>query len=67
MGKESDHIHVVALTRSLKVPLSIEYMDREGSKCNMLTFDPDDREEAKASLFLLYRPGHYDILYPSLP
>jgi len=64
MGKESDHLHVVALTRALNVPLSIEYMDRDGTKCNMLNFNESEHEGSKSSLYLLYRPGHYDILYP---
>ncbi|XP_012940096.1 ubiquitin thioesterase OTUB1 [Aplysia californica] len=68
MGKESDHIHIVALARSVGVPVAVEYMDREGNKCNLLSFSPGEGgeggQEAQPSLFLLYRPGHYDILYP---
>ena len=71
MGKESDHIHIVSLTKALQVPICVEYMDREGDKCNSFTFNPfeDSADSANtataAPVFtLLYRPGHYDILYP---
>ncbi|KAH9512498.1 OTU domain, ubiquitin aldehyde binding [Bulinus truncatus] len=67
MGKESDHIHIVALTRALHVPIVVEYMDREGLTCNSFTFslsDDPERQQQKVALTLLYRPGHYDILYP---
>lgn len=68
MGKESDHIHIVCLTKALQVPICVEYMDREGDKCNSIIFNPfegsDDSAEAAPAFTLLYRPGHYDIIYP---
>lgn len=67
MGRESDHIHIVALTKALKVPVCVEYMDREGHSCNSFNFNPNDEVDSatvKPDLTLLYRPGHYDILYP---
>jgi len=62
MGRESDHIHIVALARAAQVAIGVEYMDRDGDKCNLLTFSPGDTE-VKPSICLLYRPGHYDVLY----
>lgn len=62
MGRESDHIHIVALARAAQVAVGVEYMDRDGDKCNLLTFSPGDTE-VKPSICLLYRPGHYDVLY----
>ena len=63
MAKESDHIHIIALSNVLKTTVQIEYMDRGGDehKVNHHCF-PDDG--SKPSIYLLYRPGHYDILYP---
>nr|XP_054928434.1 ubiquitin thioesterase OTUB1-like isoform X2 [Dermacentor andersoni] len=62
MYKESDHIHVISLTRNLGVGVRIQYMDRGiGGKVNTHDF-PEDREPR---IHLLYRPGHYDILYHS--
>ncbi|WAR18637.1 OTUB1-like protein, partial [Mya arenaria] len=60
MGKESDHIHIIALTSSLGVPVRVEYMDRgDSSACNHHDFP----EDSAPFITLLYRPGHYDILY----
>ncbi|ELT99204.1 hypothetical protein CAPTEDRAFT_154088, partial [Capitella teleta] len=60
MGKESDHIHITALTAITGVPVCIEYMDRsEGHGVTTLVF-PDDKTPV---LTLLYKPGHYDLLY----
>uniref|UniRef100_A0A4D5R974 Ubiquitin thioesterase n=1 Tax=Scolopendra viridis TaxID=118503 RepID=A0A4D5R974_SCOVI len=61
MYKESDHIHIIALTTSLNVGVRIQYMDRgEGGKVNAHDF-PEPTAHPK--VHLLYRPGHYDILY----
>lgn len=60
MYKESDHIHIIALTSALSVCVCIQYMDRgHGGEINAHTFP----EGQVPSLHLLYRPGHYDILY----
>ncbi|KAK6180862.1 hypothetical protein SNE40_008838 [Patella caerulea] len=61
MHKESDHIHITALTAALGVNIRVEYMDRgDTPKCNQHDF-PDG---SRPSVYLLYRPSHYDILYP---
>ena len=61
MNKESDHIHIIALTLALDVSISVEYMDRgAGDQCVQHVF-PEGTSSPK--IFLLYRPGHYDILY----
>jgi len=60
MGKESDHIHIIALTSSLGIPVRVIYMDRgSSSACNHHDFP----EDSSPLITLLYRPGHYDILY----
>ncbi|XP_023212070.1 ubiquitin thioesterase OTUB1-like [Centruroides sculpturatus] len=60
MYKESDHIHIIALTLALNVGVRIQYMDRgEGSEVNAHDFP----EKKEPRIHLLYRPGHYDILY----
>ncbi|XP_070578302.1 ubiquitin thioesterase OTUB1-like [Ptychodera flava] len=62
MGKESDHIHIIALTKALGVGVRVEYMDRvEGGKINHHDFP----EGCDPQVTFLYRPGHYDILYHS--
>ena len=60
MCKESDHIHIIALTAALNVNIRVEYMDRgEGGKVTAHDFP----EGSQAKLCMLYRPGHYDLLY----
>lgn len=60
MSKESDHIHIIALAQALNVSILVEYMDRgEGGTVNHHVFP----EGGDPRIFLLYRPGHYDILY----
>jgi ubiquitin thioesterase protein OTUB1 len=74
MGEESDHVHITALTDALGVPVRIVYLDRSGgSSEDLLEINhheflpesaPNVAESDKSDLLtLLYRPGHYDILY----
>ena len=62
MYQESDNIHVSALVADSGVRIRIVYLDRggDGLKTSVIDFpepgsDPD--------IHLIYRPGHYDILY----
>lgn len=80
MGEESDHVHITALSDALGVPIRVVYLDRsisghENSSnvtvVNHHDFIPDapngcgpTKKDAPPVLTLLYRPGHYDILYP---
>ncbi|KAG9509903.1 Ubiquitin thioesterase OTUB1, partial [Fragariocoptes setiger] len=65
MYKESDHIHVVALTSASNVCTRIIYMDRGSSTDTVNAHDfPDQEPPLTPRIHLLYRPGHYDILYP---
>lgn len=79
MGEESDHVHITALSDALGVPIRIVYLDRshddKGSvSVNHHDFTPVARDPTNANtggslalkpfITLLYRPGHYDILYP---
>ncbi|XP_034827302.1 ubiquitin thioesterase otubain-like [Maniola hyperantus] len=60
MYKESDHIHIIALCNALNAGVRVKYMDRgEGSQVTAHEFP----EGAVPLVHLLYRPGHYDILY----
>lgn len=61
MYKESDHIHIIAICSALNIGVRVEYMDR-GEGHSMAAHDFPDGLEPK--VFLLYRPSHYDILYP---
>ncbi|KAK9818446.1 hypothetical protein WJX74_001972 [Apatococcus lobatus] len=85
MGEESDHVHIVALTDALQVPVRVVYLDRSlnvmaggfgggdsSAQVNHHDFIPETAPSAATAtakpliprVHLLYRPGHYDILYP---
>lgn len=66
MYKESDHIHIIALSSVFDVTVRIVYMDRgAGGKVNEHDFSSFKAEGPckPARVHLLYRPGHYDVLY----
>ena len=60
MGKECGMLQVLALAESLGVKVEIEYLDGRDCVTTQHSFGP---EGAKTVLTMLYRPGHYDILY----
>jgi ubiquitin thioesterase protein OTUB1 len=67
MGRESDHIHIAALSQALRVKMKVAYMDSSEASDTVFfhEFTPDvecDFLNGKW-LTLLYRPGHYDIIY----
>jgi ubiquitin thioesterase protein OTUB1 len=60
MYRESDHIHVIALTAIINISVSIIYLDRtDQTKAIPHNFP----EGSEPKLYILYRPGHYDIIY----
>lgn len=67
MARESDNIHIIALTKAAGVPIRVIYMDRsEQSSLNTHDFaarDDDSNETFQPMITMLYRPGHYDLLY----
>ncbi|KAL5732373.1 hypothetical protein ACOSP7_031718 [Xanthoceras sorbifolium] len=79
MGEESDHVHITALSDALGVPIRVVYLDRSscdtgGVSINHHDFIPTandlpnstsgSTQSIRPYITLLYRPGHYDILYP---
>lgn len=61
MYRESDHIHIIALTAATGINIRILYLDRGSNK----EASPHDFPEGSEPIIhLLYKPGHYDILYP---
>ena len=60
MYRESDHIHIIALTSAINVPVCIVYLDR-GNQDKVT--EHNFPEESQPFMFILYRPGHYDIIY----
>ncbi|CAF3533169.1 unnamed protein product [Adineta steineri] len=67
MTRESDNIHIIALTKAAVVPLRVIYMDRsQQSTLTIHDFSANDEEITETfqpMITVLYRPGHYDLLY----
>jgi ubiquitin thioesterase protein OTUB1 len=63
MYRESDHIHVVAITSAIQVKIRIVYMDRADGSVNAHDFPEPQDHPTTSRVHLLYRPGHYDVLY----
>lgn len=61
MGKECDQLQITALAQALGTPVRIVYLDQSPSEHATEHVLPDD--SAPAVVALLYRPGHYDVLY----
>lgn len=65
MAKDADHLQITALSSYFGVPVCVVYLDQsEGEKAAEHAF----REGGDAScpfptVHLLYRPGHYDLIY----
>eukprot|EP01027_Heterolobosea_sp_BB2_P020473 GEZU01029207.1.p1 GENE.GEZU01029207.1~~GEZU01029207.1.p1 ORF type:complete len:355 (+),score=105.12 GEZU01029207.1:91-1065(+) len=64
MGVESDHIHIIALSAALGVGVRVEYLDSRSSQMAHTTNTGANDDTSRITITLLYRPGHYDILYP---
>lgn len=59
IGKESDHIHIIALTGFLNIAIEIVYLNHTDDGLSKHCFP----EDSNPQFTLLYRPGHYDVLY----
>lgn len=62
MGKEADHLQISALAAVLGVGIKIIYMDR-GEDSEELVEHLFPEGEGEYPIVLLYRPGHYDLIY----
>mmetsp|Transcript_6144 Transcript_6144/g.7956 ORF Transcript_6144/g.7956 Transcript_6144/m.7956 type:complete len:270 (-) Transcript_6144:260-1069(-) len=67
MGKECEMLQALALAEAFGIAVQIEYLDGHElpKEATQLSHHIVGQEKSKAKLFLtlLYRPGHYDILY----
>lgn len=65
MGKEVEAMMVSSLTEYLGIKLKIEYLDGKPfeNELSSIVFNADEKKENQFDVYLLYRPGHYDILY----
>jgi len=60
VNKESDYVQCMSLATHLGIGVQIEYLDQSSSALNSHVLP----NAAVPKVFLLYRPGHYDLLYP---
>ena len=74
MGRESEMVQVLALAEAMSVNVAIEYLDGRkfdkaltrhefGPSHNDSGSDGSSSSTSTTKVTLLYRPGHYDILY----
>lgn len=75
MGIESDQIHIVALCSALRTQVNIIYLDNSFSDATAPLVIGQDSVVSPhdlvsnipfplANINMLYRPGHYDLIYP---
>uniref|UniRef100_A0A6T1A9U3 ubiquitinyl hydrolase 1 n=1 Tax=Alexandrium monilatum TaxID=311494 RepID=A0A6T1A9U3_9DINO len=67
MCTEADHLQIAALSSCLGVPVCVVYLDRsEGETAAEHVFEGDSASGVAGfpTVHLLYRPGHYDLIYP---
>lgn len=65
LGVESDQIHIIALGNALGCDVNVAYLDGGEGPLNQLSFVAS--QPRSITINLLYRPGHYDLLYPTQP
>ncbi|XP_028551146.1 ubiquitin thioesterase otubain-like isoform X4 [Dendrobium catenatum] len=63
MDKDVDNVQIIALVDALGVPIRIEYLQDSEHKLNHYDFGIEASPLEEPYITLLYRPGHYDILY----
>lgn len=63
IDKEADQITIMALINYLEVAIKIVYLDASKNKEAYTVILPESAEQSAVIATLLYRPGHYDILY----
>lgn len=67
MGRECEQLQIIALCEQLGVAVQIEYLDGDefrGKLNSIYINEPENGQTRDVTLTLLYRPGHYDLLYP---
>lgn len=64
LGNNNFIISITAICTALNVGVRVEYMDRGEAEGGQVTAH-DFPDGLKPKVYLLYRPGHYDILYPN--
>ena len=66
---EADQIHITAMANLLGIRIKVANLDPTATPDGINYHDIEPMEplpvDDQTSIVLLYRPGHYDILYPN--
>ncbi|ORZ31955.1 peptidase C65 Otubain-domain-containing protein [Catenaria anguillulae PL171] len=64
MGRDADHVSIIALSKMFAVNVVVAYLDSGAhDDATIHRFDGNEADPADVVHFL-YRPGHYDLIYP---
>eukprot|EP01017_Pseudomicrothorax_dubius_P012333 TRINITY_DN1500_c0_g1_i2.p1 TRINITY_DN1500_c0_g1~~TRINITY_DN1500_c0_g1_i2.p1 ORF type:complete len:170 (-),score=51.34 TRINITY_DN1500_c0_g1_i2:118-627(-) len=64
IDRECDQMQITALLNYVEIPVEILYLDSSAKATEAsLVRIPESADPSKVFVKLLYRPGHYDILY----
>ena len=61
INHEADQVQIMACVNYFDLGVKIEYLNKKQSEVVKLPYDKPDKQ---FFIFLLFTPGHYDILYP---
>jgi ubiquitin thioesterase protein OTUB1 len=62
LGKEVEQLQMMATIEALGAPIRVVYLERSPGGLNAHDLPEDGASGPRITM--LYRPGHYDILYP---
>ncbi|RYH28799.1 hypothetical protein EON65_10870 [archaeon] len=62
MNKECEQLQILALTEYLELQVEIAYLDGKNEEVPKVLI-PDTPQTCPYQVSLLYRPGHYDVIY----
>lgn len=64
MAKDADHLQIKALSTYFGVPVCVVYLDQSQGDIAAEHREGGDATCPVPTVHLLYRPGHYDLIYP---
>ena len=64
IDREADHLQIIALIDAIHIPIQIIYIDNHSPTTSIIF--PSQAQIHQIQIHMLYRPGHYDLLYLNL-
>ena len=65
-ASDVDMVQVMALGNSLNLQIKIAYLDASPGNLQIVTLPEEIHPPSPLCLHVLYRPGHYDVIYPRI-